>query len=488
MLGPDKFLLLNVEGICAAAPQWQGLGRPKLWTYNLHYFDDINAANAAARSAWHERLVERWIVENPPGYGIGWEPYPVSRRTVNWMKWSLRGNDLSAQAWHSLAVQARWLNRRLEWHLQGNHLIANAKALIFAGLFFQGEEADRWLLRGLQIMRAQVAEQVLADGGHFERSPMYQAGVLEDLLDSVNMLRAYGRSVDAAWLEAVPRMISWLEAMSHPDGDIAFFNDAAFGISANPTALLAYAARLGIALEATGSAGLRLLMPSGYVSIESPPFRLLCDIAPVGPDHLPAHAHADTLSFELSVYGRRVFVNSGTSEYGTGAERQRQRGTAAHNTLVIDNEDSSEVWAGFRVARRSRARLLDARHDTSRFIVAGEHDGYRRLRGRNLHRRSWRMTEQELFIEDVVEGRFRSAACYFHLHPAIRVQHARGSELQLADSQGMLLEMHFEGAASVDVVDSTWHPRFGVLLASRCVVARLDGPRLATSILRRGLN
>ena len=54
-------------------------------------------------------------------------------------------------------------------------------------------------------------------------------------------------------------------------------------------------------------------------------------------------------------------MNSGTSEYGLGEERQRQRGTAAHNTVVIDGENSSEVWAGFRVARRARARLLDAR-------------------------------------------------------------------------------------------------------------------------------
>lgn len=482
MLAPDRFRFLNVEGSCSDAGQWENQSRPQLWLYNLHYFDDLNAADASTRRSWHERLVERWIEENPPGAGIGWDPYPVSRRVVNWIKWSLGGNPLTPKARQSLAVQVRWLNRRIESHLQGNHVFANAKALVHAGLFFDGGEAERWLRRGMSLMRREIAEQILADGGHFERSTMYHAGFVEDMLDTMSILRAYGHTVDTAWSETIVRMMSWLEAMSHPDSGIAFFNDAAFGISPAPAQLRDYAARLNVTLEPFGHVALRALMPSGYISIYLPPFFLVCDVAPVGPDHLPAHAHADTLSFEMSFTARRVFVNSGTSEYGLSAERQRQRGTAAHNTLVLDDENSSEVWAGFRVARRARARLVSAGTEDSALCVVGEHDGYRRLRGRNLHRRSWKLTAHELVIEDAVEGRFRSAKCYFHLHPDVQVQRGAGTELQLSDSRGMLLEMRFEGAAGVDVVESTWHPEFGVALASRCIIARLDGPRLSTSV------
>jgi uncharacterized heparinase superfamily protein len=484
MLGPDRFRLLNLDGNCSGPTEWGGCGRSQLWTYNLHYFDDLNAAGASSRRSWHVKLIERWIDENPPGAGVGWDPYPVSRRMVNWIKWSLAGNPLTLKARQSLAVQARWLNRRVESHLQGNHVFANAKALIHAGLYFEGEEAERWLRRGLTLMRTEIGEQVLADGGHFERSPMYHAGFTEDLLDTMGVMQAYGRTADAGWSGTVSRLLGWLEAMSHPDGDIAFFNDAAFGVSPGAAHLRDYATRLNVVLAPSEPAGLRRLMPSGYVSIDTPPFFLVCDIAPIGPDHLPAHGHADTLSFEMSFKGRRVFVNSGTSEYGLSAERHRQRGTAAHNTLVLDGENSSEVWAGFRVARRARARLLEAREELSTFSVVGEHDGYRRLPGRNLHRRSWTLSERELLIEDTVGGRFRSAKCYFHLHPEIRVKRVRGSELQLSDSRGLLLEVRFEGAAAVDDVDSTWHPEFGVAVATRCLVAQLDGPRLA--ILIRG--
>ena len=486
MQAPDRFRFLNIEGICADKADWQTLGRPLLWTYNLHYFDDLNAPDAASRRSWHERLMERWIEENPPGEGIGWDPYPVSRRLVNWIKWSLTGNSPAPKTRHSIAVQARWLNRRVESHLQGNHVFANAAALVHAGLYFDGDEAERWLRRGLSLVRAQIAEQILADGGHFERSTMYHAGFAADMLDILGIMQAYGRAPHASWGDTIASMQHWLEAMSHPDGDIAFFNDAAFGVSPQPAQLRAYAGRLNVAIEPVRRGALEPLMPSGYVSVDLPPFFLVCDIAPIGPDHLPAHAHADTLSFEMSFKGRRVFVNSGTSEYGVSAERQRQRGTAAHNTLVIDDEDSSEVWAGFRVARRARARLLGVRSGESQFTVTGEHDGYRRLRGRNIHRRRWTLNARELRIEDRVEGGFRSAKCYFYLHPDIHVLRGRGPELQLSDSQGKLLEVRFEGAATVDVTDATWHPAFGVAMANRCIVVRLEGPRLAT--LFRGSN
>ena len=147
-------------------------------------------------------------------------------------------------------------------------------------------------------------------------------------------------------------MLTWLHVMSHPDGQISFFNDAAFDIAAPYESLLDYAGRLGFP-EPPAERGSRYLEESGYCRLENERAVVICDVARVGPNYQPGHAHADTLSFELSVYGFRVFVNSGVSEYGVSEERLRQRGTAAHNTLELNNADSSEVWHGFRVARRA---------------------------------------------------------------------------------------------------------------------------------------
>ena len=191
MVGVATFRLLNHIGDITDAESWNDARHDKLWLYNLHYFDDLNAKNSERRSNWHRDLVARWILENRPGRGSGWEPYPLSRRIVNWIKWALVGNPLEAQWRHSLAVQVRYLRRRLEWHLLGNHLLANANALVAAGLFFEGPEADEWRTAGLAILSRQLPEQILPDGGHFELSPMYHAIVLEDLLDLINMAGIY---------------------------------------------------------------------------------------------------------------------------------------------------------------------------------------------------------------------------------------------------------------------------------------------------------
>ncbi len=91
---------------------------------------------------------------------MGWDPYPTSLRIVNWVKWQLTGNALPDMCVQSLVVQSRWAYATYEWHLLGNHIFANAKALIFAGIFFSGEEADNWLRQGLKIVANELPEQV----------------------------------------------------------------------------------------------------------------------------------------------------------------------------------------------------------------------------------------------------------------------------------------------------------------------------------------
>jgi uncharacterized heparinase superfamily protein len=482
LVGPDVFRFLNVERRCSIASDWRPADASKLWTYHLHYFDDLNARDAAARVAWHENLLARWAAENLPGRGEGWEPYPVSRRIVNCVKWAARGNVIPPSFQASLAVQTRWLTHRLEYHILGNHLFANAKALLHAGLHFAGAEAERWCARGMQILQRELREQVLPDGGHFELSTMYQAGILEDLLDLVNLLRAYGRQPPESWLAAIARMRHWLQVMSHPDGEIAFFNDAAFGVSPMFAELEAYATRLGLPATPDDKTRIVVLEASGYVRIRAGSAYLVCDCAPIGADHLPGHAHADSLSFELSLADRRVFVNSGTSQYGSDAERQRQRGTAAHNTVVVDGQDSSEVWAGFRVARRARVKLRTITSTPLAVIVEASHDGYRRLPGRNEHRRRWTVDHRSLCIEDQISGEFKSAAAYFHIHPEVDARVRGATEILLTGPDGISVSMAFEGATAIQLRPGTWHPQFGVVVQNRCIVARFSGGALTTRV------
>lgn len=480
MIGEDAFVFLNESRSIANKAAWNDPAVEKLWLYNLHYFDDLNAVGAANRREQHVCLIERWIDENPPGSGNGWEPYPISLRIVNWIKWALGGGALPSRAIASLAIQTRFLCQRLELHLLGNHLLANAKALIFSGAFFKQEEAEEWLARGLVILRRELPEQILADGGHFELSPMYHGIILEDLLDIENLAKAYGLGAIIK-TETVAKMRHWLAAMSHPDGEIAFFNDSAFGIAPNLTESNEYAERLKHPVQKAPSDGVLCLAESGYVRLQHGDAVLMVDAAPIGPSYLPGHAHADTLSFELSLHGQRVMVNSGTSCYGSGLERQRQRGTAAHNTLIVDGKDSSEVWGGFRVARRAQVQSWDIEETAGGIRVEADHDGYQRLSGCNLHRRSWLINDGSLVIEDEVTGMFDRAEIRFHLHPDIVVSEASVGRVSLRLPDGQIVEVVIHGG-NVFFEQTTWHPYFGVSTPNTCLVAVLAGAKIWTRV------
>ena len=482
LIGPGLFRFLN-ETHELRAGMWDDPALPRLWRYNLHYFDDLNAQDAVLRQTLHAAHLVQWVHENPPATGSGWEPYPASLRIVNWIKWALAGNALPAECVQSLAVQARHLARRLEFHLLGNHLFANAKALVFAGLFFDGEEAARWLETGMGILAREIPEQILADGGQFERSTMYHALALEDMLDLINVRRSYVVAVAPEWLELAKRMQDWLAVMCHPDGEIAFFNDAAFGIAPTPGELGRYAAELGVGGAGSPCRPRQLLEASGYARAEVDHAVLIMDVAPVGPDYLPGHAHADTLSFELSLFGRRVFVNGGTSRYGLGPEREAERGTAAHSTVVVDGQDSSQVWAGFRVARRARPMGLQVTGDGMETRVVCSHDGYAHLPGRPVHRREWTLRQGELRVVDRVEGRFGIAQARYHLHPeAVCEMDDGGRAGVLRLPHGRTAHWRASGGV-VRLVASRYCPEFGRRETAQCIEIAFDGASEAALVV-----
>ncbi|MBM4229779.1 MAG: heparinase [Gammaproteobacteria bacterium] len=482
LCGPLHFCFLGVDHELDQVG-WSGSGVEKLWRYNQHYFDDLNASGASDRREWHSGLIARWLSDNVATQGDGWEPYPTSLRMINWIKASASGFDLSFDAWQNLAVQARYLSERLEWHLLGNHLFVNAKALVFAGLAFEGAEASRWLSTGLGILREQLPEQVLEDGGHFERSPMYHALALEDLLDLINVANASGVTEvgqeTVRWRRTAGRMLFWLRSMTHPDGRLGRFNDTADGVAPSNVELERYASALGVEGGEVPRGRVTHLAASGYARVDWCDALALLDLAPVGPDYLPGHAHADTLSFELSLHGRLLVVNSGTSCYGLGERRSYERGTAAHSTVEVDGQNSSEVWGGFRVGRRARPLGVSLSGDPrGAGQIRASHDGYRWLPGKPLHSRTWNFISGGLEVRDEVSDASKPALARYHLAPGISLQ---------SDSPDLwLVRYGGETLARVSVVGgecfeetSSFAPEFGRVHAARCLVVRLrDGHAL----------
>ena len=319
----------------------------------------------------------------------------------------------------------------------------------------------------------------MQDGGHFERSPMYHAIVLEDLLDLINVSQLWPGSIDSSvilgWRTVARRMFFWLGAMTHPDGQISFFNDAAFDIAPSLENLSEYAQSLGIKLDSNlAGPGLTAykLDQSGYIQLTSRDVVAFLDVAPVGPDYLPGHAHADSLSFELSLFGQRIIVNGGTSQYGVTPQRLRERQTKAHSTVEVDQMSSSEVWSSFRVARRAKPFGLQIKLTEDEIYVGCSHDGYVRLKGKPIHRREWNMTTNNLTISDHVSGGGKESIARFILHPSVSIDRLNENEWCIYMPLGQ--KVLFKVLCGNGFVESaSYAPEFGTVVQTQCLGIKL---------------
>ena len=116
------------------------------------------------------------------------------------------------------------------------------------------------------------------------------------------------------------------------------------------------------------------LPSAGIYTMTSPPSQLFIDAGPQGA-LTAGHGHADALSIQLITAGRPVLIDPGTFCY-VCPERDRFRGTAAHNTLQVDGRDQAQpngpfAWTGMpetTVERWHTGETFD--------LFAGHHNGY----------------------------------------------------------------------------------------------------------------
>lgn len=458
------FRFLNSARQLGSPVDWNPAGTTRLWRYNLHYFDyALDMALSAAQSPQNSWAAERlrrvfseWIAGNPIGRGVGWHSYPIARRIVNWIQaYSLAGPEVllrtssEAEPWRlNLFQQASYLEDHLEYDCMGNHLLTNGKALLFAGLFFSGDRAARWVRRGEEILWDALRDQIHADGGHEERSPMYQTIVLQDYVEVVSALRLNGRPVPD---EAIPSLISmgdFLEGTLHPDGRIALFGDAAFSIAHEPGDVLAALARWveepcrwrsaaagpycqliaplsrdGGSVRQPGEARRTSWPDTGYFKLTGARSddQMIIDALPMGPEHLPAHGHCSLFSYELSLRGKRVIVDSGVEEYEAGPWRNFWRSTRAHNTLSVDGAEQTEIWASFRAARRTAVRECSFVQNEFGSLFVGRHRGFATQTSPTPHRRVVAALREGIWLVfDQVfgEGTHRIDN-YIHFHPEL---------------------------------------------------------------------
>jgi len=475
---------LNVNRSLEAPVDWSPVLTPELERMNLHYMEFLEALDDAP----FERVVLDWIAHNPLGsvgsWRIGWNSFVVSLRVVVWMQQlAARRQRLSpelVEAMHrSLGEQVRFLESHLELDIGGNHLIKNAKALLWAGAYFEGDEAARWTARGERLLLPELEEQVLSDGMHYERSPAYHAQVFADLLECALVAGPAARDAIVATLE---RMAQPLVDLTHPDGAPSLFNDGGLSMSYSTAECVAVYERV-TSLRAPAPRALFEYPAAGYYGRRSAGELCVVDCGAIAPDHLPAHGHGDVLAFEWSVGGQRFIVDAGVYEYERGEWRDRARSTLSHNTVSLDGRDQCEFWAAFRVGRRARVRRSQFETLGKCFTLTGSHDGYRGLAGAPTHERRFVVGEGSVVVDDTVhDGAGQRVQARLLLHPEVRV-HAtkRAFLLQRGD---VYVALHTGSHCAL--VDAHWFPDFGVKRATKQIVLTYsDAPSFGRFALTR---
>ena len=454
----NSFTFLNISHSFSDKINWNFSQFGKLWTYNLNYFDFLNQENITKEIGL--RFIQDFI-KNDALLKDGKEAYPISLRGINWVKFLSNNQVKDELINNTLYFHYCILFKNLEYHLLGNHLLENAFSLLFGAYYFQDEKLYN---KSKNLLISELNEQVLKDGAHFELSPMYHQIILARLLDVIQLIKLnseWKKDDLLSFLEAkASLMISWLHNITYKNGNTPMVNDATFNVAPNSRQIFSNAIRLGIDSQNIP------LSDSGYRKIKYSNYELLIDIGNIGPSYQPGHAHSDTFNFELIKEDNAVIVDTGISTYEKNAIRQHERATSSHNTVRIGSKDQSQVWDGFRVAKRAKVTYLIEKPN----LIEASHDGY--LMDGYKHTRSFLWGEKYLILEDKISRSTNNKAkAYFHLHSSVTKPLVDGNNVILEYS-GVSIE--FQKASNISIEEYQLSAGFNKTYSAYKIVVIFD--------------
>ncbi|MGH9511287.1 MAG: alginate lyase family protein [Terriglobales bacterium] len=392
-----------------------------------------------------------WRRANPYPMGINWaSSLEVAFRSLSWiwvlslMEESVEVGGFRRDVIGALARNGRYISRYLSTYFSPNtHLLGEAVALFFIGTMFpEIAAASRWRDHGWRIALREAQRQVRPDGVYFEQSLYYHVYALDFFLHARILAERNGIEIPAEYDAVLQKMLDVMSAVSQAglaegfgddDGGRVFNprrnraeyltdplavggilfrrNDLLRNVGLTEEAVWLFGERgssdfdrfvgkSGKAGSASFGAGGIYVMGSG----EKAPLQMIVDAGPQGTGR-SGHGHADALSLTVAVSGRRWLVDPGTFCY-VCEERDRFRGTAAHNSLAVDGMDQAVPDGPFAWKSIPQVSCEQWIEGESFTLFAGSHTGYMRLADPVLHRRHiFHLHAKFWLVRDVVEGR-----------------------------------------------------------------------------------
>lgn len=504
-----------------------------VWELNRHQFLAPLALTAHATSdqallARVTGLVDNWIRDNPPGHGVNWSSVlEVGVRAISWL-WTLplvidtpALDDERAQRWFaSFRNHFEFLCSHLSIYTdRSNHLIGEATSIwLLASVFPELPDAELQAARALDVLAVEIERQVTADGVSCEQAVGYHCFVLDFYLQLVGVAHRQEHTLPPVVESRVFAMLTFLHRLLGTAGALPNIGDADDGIGipmpwpVTPRERAEALVSVGVPLLHADSAAasnvvlgvlrgegattvraapsLRrgtsaLLREGGYCFLEAAtsrgePRQLVFDVGGLG--YLPnaAHEHADALSILVRVGETLVLADPGTGSYtGSATVRNVFRGTAAHNTITIDDLDQADVLDTFKWINCFRTDVLYADLGAHLDHVVAAHDGYDRMRDRMRHVREILFVRPDYWIiADRLVGRgSHSVTRRFHCAPGFAVEPTGPSTFDLRsgdtpDGLRMVFPQLGRDRTVATAEASPWSPGYGRWGTSVCLTLR----------------
>lgn len=434
---------------------WQFLDASHLWNFNVHYLEYLVPLYSLWKSIGDERYKEKINEVLDDWYERGSkesdsnQSYTISLRVINQLI-IVPAIDDKQRLYDSIYAQYQYLMRHQEKQLLGNHYLENLKAIVICSLVFGEENIYRQYIK---CLLSELEEQITADGLHYELSLMYHKIVLEDLIRVAIVMLECGKHDTVehqSILSTIRKMFTAMYSLELGCERTPLFNDAGDNVAKPTDALVKVCKELfNIEPEKVDSI-------SGYHKLYDGKITIIADTGELSPNYMPGHAHNDCLSFEVFYDGNPIFVNLGTYQY-QGSKRQYFRTTAAHNTVMIDHHEQSELWGEHRAGRRisnAKGRIIEN-------IIIGQCKNYYG----EVHKRKIELRDGFVLVLDktVSKGKDGIVNSYLHLAPGLCYNNGliKGNGLNLA-----VCPINSE----IRVDSSEYAPEFGLTEKNECIV------------------
>ena len=438
------------EAIRQPTPLSDPIGASEGWRYVLNTFpwlNDLRDCGGPQARNLAKQMILRWIEENERYDSYTWRSDILAARLRNIL---LNHGYLEVNSdalyrstlLRSLNRQATHLSRALPDGLSGSALLKAVVALMLAGLMLP--KAEALFEKGRDLLAVELPKQMLADGGHAERSPQVMLELLQHLIDLRDVLTLARQPIPDSLQMTIDNLASVVVMLRHGDGTLASFNDTP---EIQPAFLQSTLERATEKLRP-----LNQLPITGFQRLDRGKTSVIVDCGAPPRHGLDDHAHAGTLSFELCYDNERMIVNCGAHPWSK-EWRQVQRTTAAHSTLVVDNTNSAMLLpppgsklAGAKIAGLElggmalKPEIVTSRREETdgQIWLDLSHDGYEEGFGLVHRRRLYLSADGHDFMgEDHLIGKGgNSFVLRFHLHPSVQASVTQNGQAALLKMPG----------------------------------------------------